>query len=709
MLPASGLVLALLFSTGCASYRAKVLYEQKVRHWYIERESIYQDLLSAIEGGDPEALYYILKRLHGGVAGVDGSEFELRSAEVQQSLKILEERKNELHRMQAFAETTRDYPQLRKSYGDSLVALEERVARQQELIKAIEEQASEYIEASVRKELPIVARLPGRNTLRKWFERNYVDSASCLETAKTLLAESETGKSEGGLAASNVTLTMYPRLRPVFQENMQQVEEASWVVDYYRHRMPRTTAEWGQYIDALLGILSGRERYQEALRAVICERRPAVEGLLRRIFKTIVEVDLSSDRHAMELGVLVEIHQQILEQEEAVRSGRMPKIDWPREIDPAWRDEISHALQRVTRGRLRYDEAWRNLDQRLKALRRDLESSASELRLASALNRERLRDYERRALAELDALQDVQSDLAFNASLQQATIHSLYRAEYRYVTRDVSDSGRIAPFTSLFSVKRMIRAQERIVEARQLAEEGRLASPGDLPAPLALFILHPDVQKLHRQALRAGQRAARSVEQGWAITERIEAFDLALRLREAFIERLRELQDGLDEAGKRLERADQRLIVLIREVREDIEEEERRVSALEAVRRRLVDLEEQVPDPSVPLPHLTLPTELGNETREGIREEWRVLSLSSKPNVRLQVYRRVLTLVEQLLKSAQYDIGTLREDIEKMQGLHGQSKDGIMYGLSPLLERCILENGRIVEYYRTYLEILRDF
>ncbi len=137
----------------------RALYEQKLREWEQEQESLHGELMAAVESSDQIETYYILKRLHGGGAGVDGSEFELRTAEIRERRKQLEERKEELRRMQVFSKSAQDYPQLRADFQENLKILEARVAKQQQTIAKLEREALEFAERSIVKELPIIFTL----------------------------------------------------------------------------------------------------------------------------------------------------------------------------------------------------------------------------------------------------------------------------------------------------------------------------------------------------------------------------------------------------------------------------------------------------------------------------------------------------------------------------------------------------------------------
>lgn len=137
----------------------RTFFEQKLREWESEQKNLHEKLTAAVESSDRIETYYILKQLHGGGAGVDGSEFELRTAEIRERRKVLAEREAELRRMRAFAKSAQDYPQLRGNYQEHLKILETRVARQQQTIAKLEREALEYAEKAIVEELPIIFTL----------------------------------------------------------------------------------------------------------------------------------------------------------------------------------------------------------------------------------------------------------------------------------------------------------------------------------------------------------------------------------------------------------------------------------------------------------------------------------------------------------------------------------------------------------------------
>ncbi len=230
----------------------------------------------------------------------------------------------------------------------------------------------------------------------------------------------------GDLTTSRAVVFMYHNLSPVFQQALQEVEDARKVADRYQQRMPRTSAEWGSFLDALSRMQTSRESYMQALRNVAAERRPIVERLVDgRIRNTISSIGLTSGKQAAELGALVDISAQVLRQEGRVRLGEDPVIQWPPETDPLLREEIEELI-RLAVSSENSGGAWNNLERRLARLRRNLEAAADELRSAVLAHWGHLNDREMAALAELSVLAEVQVDLASNAMFQQTTARRIY-------------------------------------------------------------------------------------------------------------------------------------------------------------------------------------------------------------------------------------------------------------------------------------------
>ncbi len=142
-------------------------YEQKLREWEAEQDALFEELIAAVQASDRVETYYVLKRLHGGGADVDGSEFERFRAEVQERRQLLEKREAELRRMQAFEKAAQDYPQLRDRYQASLLTLKARVAKDRESIANLETDALKHAERSIVKELPMIFALLSGGSLEQ--------------------------------------------------------------------------------------------------------------------------------------------------------------------------------------------------------------------------------------------------------------------------------------------------------------------------------------------------------------------------------------------------------------------------------------------------------------------------------------------------------------------------------------------------------------
>ncbi len=266
---------------------------------------------------------------------------------------------------------------------------------------------------------PLSAALPGQQ----------------LEDSVMRLLEKDPRGKVGDLTTSQAVLYLYDHLEPVFRQALQEVEEARRDADRYQRRMPRTNAEWGQYIDALSRMQTARERYQEALRNLIAERQPLIErmlgpqGLIRGRYSEIGRVDAEQ---TAELAAVAEVQRQILQQEAKIRDGNTPDIRWPAGIDPVFKEEITNAVRSAAQPRGDSYAAWRALDRRLGRLRRDLQAAADEVRGAANANWAYLDDMEKRAFAEINVLIEAQIDLASNAILQQTTIRRVYMAKQTY-------------------------------------------------------------------------------------------------------------------------------------------------------------------------------------------------------------------------------------------------------------------------------------
>ena len=261
---------------------------------------------------------------------------------------------------------------------------------------------------------PLAAELPGQK----------------LENAIMRLLEKDVRGTTGDLTTSQAVLFQYGQLEPVFKQSLREVQAARKIADYYQRRMPRTHAEWGQYTDALKRMQTGRERYQEALRNVIAARRPVVNRVLTDLVKSArYEIDQMAPTQEVELAALAQVQQQLIEQQEIIRSGTMPTIQWPPGIDAIWKEEIEEAVRVSVEGKSSAFGSWRSIERRIERIRRDLQATADELRSAAQANWEQLDDLEKKAFAELNVIAEAQIDIASNAMLQQTTIRRIYMAE----------------------------------------------------------------------------------------------------------------------------------------------------------------------------------------------------------------------------------------------------------------------------------------
>ncbi len=714
---ASGLAMILLASAGCAAVfgsRSRA-YEKTMRQWYTGREDVYQELLAEFEAGDARSgdidkdeVYALLKRYHGGGAGVVGSGCEFYVARVREQRKALEKRKDVYRRLQAFREPGRDYPKLGSTHDEILGDLASALTGQRQEIAATEQLVLKCTRETTSKEVALLAALPGRESLKELVEHRYQDYGRYFGDVRAWLERWDNRKNTtDDLVASEAVLARYPKLKTTFESCIQQVQDALLVVNYHRQKKPRATAEWGQYVESLMRLQDGRERYQESLRSLISKRRPVLERAVGLVATTLGGFEDS--QHIGELAALTEVQRQILEQESRIRSGQMPKIYWPPEVDPILRDEIVAALQFATRSQGGSRGTWQALERRVARLRRDLEAAADELVRAAASNREDLRNKKASALEELKVLDAAEKDLAVNARFQKATIYALYQAEYLFVTRDSQGMGQDMPRASLYSEKKMKASRKRTDAARRLAEEGQLAGAAEkVPVPRALFLLHPDVETHHRIVIRAVRRANGSARHGWTIDRRIKAFEKALQLRELFTERLRELQDGSEDASLRLEQSGRTIRDMNVETRKDIEAEQRRELALDAVKRRLDELEDTVADPNAALPELPMSPQLGEDIRLNLQEGWDRLRRDSNPRGRRQLYNRLQVEVSGYRAGVRYNIVELRGEVEMVNGVSRQSRDGVLIELSPLLKGCIRKNEEMNNLHRSYLEFLRQ-
>ncbi|MCP4545085.1 MAG: hypothetical protein GY835_01310 [bacterium] len=256
-----------------------------------------------------------------------------------------------------------------------------------------------------------------------------------LDDGVMRLLEREPRGTIGDLTTSQAVLYMYDYLEVVFHQSLREVQDARRIADRYRHRMPKSRAEWGQYVDALKKIQSGRERYQQTLRELISNRRSLIDRLLGPaglIRSTGYEVDRTSAEQSAELGAVAEVQRQILQQQTQISHGQIPTIQWPSGIDSLWKAEITQALKDAAQGSSNAYDAWRALDRRLGRLLRDLEATADVLRESAQQNWDNLEEMEKQAIAEFNVLAEAQVDLASNAMLQQSTIRRIYRVQQTY-------------------------------------------------------------------------------------------------------------------------------------------------------------------------------------------------------------------------------------------------------------------------------------
>ena len=150
---------AALAKEGTAALSAEqcAQYEEKLHRWELAQERLFDDLADAIEAEDRVEAYSALKRLHGGGAGVEGSEFELRRSEIRERRKALAEDQKKLSRMRRLEKATQmSDAELHDSYWSERQAIEQKVAAQLGAIAQLESEALAYAEKAIVAELPLI-------------------------------------------------------------------------------------------------------------------------------------------------------------------------------------------------------------------------------------------------------------------------------------------------------------------------------------------------------------------------------------------------------------------------------------------------------------------------------------------------------------------------------------------------------------------------
>ncbi|MCP4545087.1 MAG: hypothetical protein GY835_01320 [bacterium] len=251
--------------------------------------------------------------------------------------------------------------------------------------------------------------------------------------------------------------------------------------------------------------------------------------------------------------------------------------------------------------------------------------------------------------------------------------------------------------------------EARIDKARRLAEKKRLAGEAErVPVPLALFELYPDLRSEHTLVVSAVRWASEARRKRLPIRGRIDALEIALRLRESFTKRLVELARDIDGSVERMERVLQMQLTLIEEIKQIIEKERLQKSALEKLPVWLRAFEDVAADPLSSLPDLPISEYVNEEIRNGLEARWARVQEGSRPDYRQLHYRRLRTDIERYLALSRQAIDEFRRDIEKVRDVGEQSKDSVMVQLGPLLDQCIRENVLVNVQYRSLLRDLRE-
>ncbi len=249
-------------------------------------------------------------------------------------------------------------------------------------------------------------------------------SASGVEIEKTTerLLESERLGVAGLLTTSPATVFFYQHLSEVFDSALEESKGAARIVEMYENQMPQSRAQWGQCMSAYDQVLASRERYQDALREVVVERRPVVERLmLGGISGTSNKLSEIASKQSSLLAAVADVHNQLLKQKTRVAQGRAPEILWPSNLPPELRDEIEFAMKQQARAGWT-STSWEALERRIQIIRRGEEEEAELLRQAARDSWEHLSEMESRAFAELNVLAEAQVDLAINSVFQEVTI-----------------------------------------------------------------------------------------------------------------------------------------------------------------------------------------------------------------------------------------------------------------------------------------------
>ena len=128
--------------------------EAWLAQWQVKREELFEALTESVASGDRLSSYAILKELHGGGAGIDGSKFELLQMQAEEERKKLiglEKRASQLQRMNS--PTAKLPPERMSDLRKKTAVLNKKIDAQRKKFGELEAEAFRYADQAVIREL----------------------------------------------------------------------------------------------------------------------------------------------------------------------------------------------------------------------------------------------------------------------------------------------------------------------------------------------------------------------------------------------------------------------------------------------------------------------------------------------------------------------------------------------------------------------------
>ncbi len=136
--------------------------ETWLAEWEVKREELFESLTESVASGDRLRSYALLKELHGGGAGVDGSKFELFQKQANEERKKLAELETRASQLQRMNSPSAKLPADKMAELRQLTAaLDKKIEAQRKKIDELEAEAFRYADQAVIRELGIIFEILG--------------------------------------------------------------------------------------------------------------------------------------------------------------------------------------------------------------------------------------------------------------------------------------------------------------------------------------------------------------------------------------------------------------------------------------------------------------------------------------------------------------------------------------------------------------------